>query len=185
MSPLGNVVVARNPLLVWRPSATALSYRVQVAADLQFATMAADTTTSDTLARISPLPAHTRHYWRVSAVNDSGASSPSTVGVFTTDDQITGVTDLATVLDHSVLFQNHPNPFNPVTTIQFTLASRQWTVVTVYDVMGREVATLANDVMGPGTYSVRFDGTHLASGVYYYRMHAGSFAATRMLVLVR
>ena len=55
----------------------------------------------------------------------------------------------------------------------------------VYDVLGREVATLANEVKEPGTYTVQFDGSNLASGVYLYRIQAGDFVQTRKLVLLR
>jgi len=83
------------------------------------------------------------------------------------------------------LDQNYPNPFNPMTKIQFTIVNRQWTIVKVYDVLGSEVATLVNEVKEPGTYTVQFDGSNLASGVYLYRMTAGSFVQTRKLHLIR
>lgn len=81
--------------------------------------------------------------------------------------------------------QNYPNPFNPSTTIQFSIASRQRTAVTVFDVLGREVTTLVNEVKEPGTYTVQFDGSNLASGVYFCRLQAGSFAASKRLVLLK
>jgi hypothetical protein len=86
---------------------------------------------------------------------------------------------------HFALEQNYPNPFNPTTKIQFTIANRQLTIVTVYDVLGREVATLVNEVKDPGTHAVQFDGSNLASGVYFYRLSAGNFVQTRKLLLLR
>jgi len=101
------------------------------------------------------------------------------------------------------LCQNYPNPFNPTTTIQFTIVSaqsgsasakktadrsgrnRQLTIVKVYDVLGREVATLVNEVKEPGTYTVQFDGSNLASGVYFYRLTSGSYLATHKMILMR
>lgn len=83
------------------------------------------------------------------------------------------------------LAQNYPNPFNPTTEIQFTIVDRQSTVVRVYDLLGRELATLVNEVRDPGTYTVQFDGARLASGVYYYRLTAGGFVETRKMILVR
>jgi hypothetical protein len=83
------------------------------------------------------------------------------------------------------LGQNYPNPFNPTTKIQFTIVNRRLTTVKVYDVLGREVSTLVNEVKEPGTYSVEFDGTNLASGVYFYRLQAGDFVATKKLVLLK
>jgi FG-GAP-like repeat/Secretion system C-terminal sorting domain/IPT/TIG domain/FG-GAP repeat len=83
------------------------------------------------------------------------------------------------------LSQNYPNPFNPTTKIQFSIVHRQLTIVNVYDVLGREVATLVNEVKEPGTYTVRFSGSGLASGVYFYRLTAGSYLATHKMILMR
>ncbi len=83
------------------------------------------------------------------------------------------------------LLQNYPNPFNPTTTIQFSIVSSEFTILRVYDVLGREVATLVNGVRRPGTYTVQFDASNLSSGVYLYRLEAGSFVQTRKLLLLR
>lgn len=83
------------------------------------------------------------------------------------------------------LAQNYPNPFNPRTHVQFTVAGIQFVVLKVYDVLGREVATLVNETKQPGEYSVDWDAGNQPSGVYYYRMTAGSFVETRKLVLIR
>jgi hypothetical protein len=83
------------------------------------------------------------------------------------------------------LHQNYPNPFNPSTTIQFTIVNRQLTIVKVYDVMGREVATLVNEVKEPGTYTVQFSGSGLASGVYFYRLSAGQYVECRKMVVMK
>ncbi len=83
------------------------------------------------------------------------------------------------------LSQNYPNPFNPSTTIQFSLPNRQRTIVRVFDVSGRVVATLVDEVKEPGTYTVQFAGTNLASGVYIYRLQAGDFVTTKRLLLLK
>ncbi len=83
------------------------------------------------------------------------------------------------------LSQNYPNPFNPSTKIQFSIANRKRTIVKVFDVLGRAVATLVDEVKEPGTYSVHFDGTNLASGVYIYRLQAGDFVTTKQLLLLK
>ena len=83
------------------------------------------------------------------------------------------------------LEQNYPNPFNPTTEIQFSIVSSQFTTLRVYDALGREVATLVNEWKVPGSYSVRFDGSKLASGMYLYHLQAGNFVQTRRLLLVR
>jgi hypothetical protein len=92
-----------------------------------------------------------------------------------------------------VLEQNYPNPFNPVTHFGFRIAEFRFVSLKVYDLLGREVATLVNEVKAPGTYKVAWDArqtngrqaTGVASGVYIYRMKAGTFAGTRKMVFLR
>jgi hypothetical protein len=81
------------------------------------------------------------------------------------------------------LHQNYPNPFNPSTTIKFDVASSGHVSLKVYDVLGREVRTLANEEMQAGGYERTFDAVGLASGVYFYRIEAGGFTRMKKLLL--
>jgi len=83
------------------------------------------------------------------------------------------------------LYQNFPNPFNPMTTIKYGLSSKQFVVLNVYNVLGQRVATLVNEWQNAGTHSVTFDGTNLPSGVYFYRLSAGSYIATKKALLLK
>jgi hypothetical protein len=83
------------------------------------------------------------------------------------------------------LRQNYPNPFNPSTTISYRLPMQSNVTLKVFDVLGREVATLVNSVEQPGYKSVNFYANNLVSGVYYYRLQAGNFIETKKLVLLR
>jgi hypothetical protein len=83
------------------------------------------------------------------------------------------------------LSQNYPNPFNPSTLIRYSVPSAGRVSLNVYDVLGREVATLFEGFRQPGSYTVRFDGTGLPSGVYLYRLQSGGMVETRKLVIVR
>lgn len=83
------------------------------------------------------------------------------------------------------LDQNYPNPFNPSTNITFTVPGSGLVTLKVYDVLGREVATLVHEQLKAGTYKVQFAGGNLASGVYFYRLTAGGLHATRKLMLLR
>jgi len=83
------------------------------------------------------------------------------------------------------LFQNYPNPFNPVTNFRFSIADCQSIILKVYDVLGREVATLANEVKQPGTHALQWDAAGIPSGVYFYRLEAGRFVDTKKLVLMK
>jgi hypothetical protein len=83
------------------------------------------------------------------------------------------------------LYDNYPNPFNPTTTIRYALPERSHVTLTVYNTLGQLATTLMNDEEPPGYHEVKFDGSNLASGVYFYRMQAGSFVATRKFLLLR
>jgi len=83
------------------------------------------------------------------------------------------------------LFQNYPNPFNPSTTIRYELPKSSMVMLSVYDILGREVAILVNETEKPGAYELRFDGSKLASGVYFYRLQAGNIVQTKRLLLLK
>ncbi len=80
---------------------------------------------------------------------------------------------------------NYPNPFNPVTTISYTVPHDEKVVLKVYDVLGREVRQLVDEYKTAGRYSVTFDGSDLASGVYFYRIEAGKLHMVGKLLLVK
>jgi subtilisin family serine protease len=83
------------------------------------------------------------------------------------------------------LEQNYPNPFNPNSDIRYQIAEFRMVTLVVYDILGREVAVLVNEPKAPGTYTVTWNASGLASGVYLYRMTAGPFVDTRKMVLLR
>jgi hypothetical protein len=103
----------------------------------------------------------------------------------------TNVQDVGQVPLKYALFQNYPNPFNPSTTIEFTVPQREHVMLRLFDLLGREVATLVNEELHPGKYSVVFDAERLASGVYFYRLSAfsasggSSFIQTKRMVLIK
>jgi polyhydroxybutyrate depolymerase len=84
-----------------------------------------------------------------------------------------------------LLFQNYPNPFNPSTTIKYELPKSSVVRLSVYDMLGREVSVLVNERMNAGVHEVKFDGSNLASGVYFYRLTAGGFVQAKKLVIVK
>jgi len=98
---------------------------------------------------------------------------------------ITDVSEPYEVPVSSSLFQNYPNPFNPLTTLSFTIHQSSLVNLSVYDLLGREVAELVNEEKGPGIYEVRWDATGQASGVYFYRLSTTDFVQTKKLVLLR
>jgi hypothetical protein len=109
------------------------------------------------------------------------------------DDFVGHVTDVENsniIPEEYSLSQNYPNPFNPTTTISFSIpniASSFNSNVTlkIYDLLGREVNTLVNEVKQPGSYQVQFDASELSSGIYFYALSAGNFYQTKKLVLLK
>ncbi|MHB8338621.1 MAG: T9SS type A sorting domain-containing protein [Ignavibacteriaceae bacterium] len=89
------------------------------------------------------------------------------------------------VLSNYTLEQNYSNPFNPVTTINYTVPEKGFVTIKVYDLLGKEVASLVNEEKNSGSYSAEFNGSKLSSGVYFYRMQAGSFVETKKLILMK
>ncbi len=83
------------------------------------------------------------------------------------------------------LDQNYPNPFNPTTTIEFQLDSAQHIELRVFDVLGREVAVLANEVTPAGVYSINFDATNMASGMYFYQLKGATTTVTKTMLLMK
>ena len=88
------------------------------------------------------------------------------------------------------LGQNYPNPFNPTTTIRFSIppfegSSGRIVTVTIYDILGREVATLVNEQLKPGTYEVEWDGREFSSGIYFYKLISGNYLETKKMVLLK
>jgi hypothetical protein len=98
----------------------------------------------------------------------------------------TAVDDKETILPIKFsLSQNYPNPFNPSTTIKFSVGTYCHTSLRVYDLLGREVATLVNEVKAPGSYTATFNTTNMSSGVYFYRLQAGNYTETKKLMLLK
>ncbi len=83
------------------------------------------------------------------------------------------------------LFQNYPNPFNPSTLINYQVPAYGYVSLKVFDIMGREAATLVSRYQESGTYNVTFDGSKLVSGVYFYKLQAGSFVQTKKMILTK
>ena len=83
------------------------------------------------------------------------------------------------------LSQNYPNPFNPSTKIKFDLPKQGFVSLKVYDVLGKEVANLVNEVKTPGSYVVNFNGENISSGVYYYRIDVGNYVETKKMLLIK
>ena len=114
-------------------------------------------------------------------VGDSGIILKTTTGGVLTGFSTTS----SEIPDRYYLSQNYPNPFNPVTDLEFGISDLGFVSLKIYDVLGKEIKTLVNEIKQPGIYKVEFDGSSLASGIYFYTIEAGSFKQTKRMLLLK
>ncbi len=113
-----------------------------------------------------------------------------TVGRYETDSTIifkklTGVSDEESVPIENELFDNYPNPFNPITQIKYSVKENGMVTLKVYDGLGKEVSSLANEEKQSGTYTATFDAGNLASGIYFYSIKSNNFYQTKKMLLIK
>ncbi len=97
---------------------------------------------------------------------------------------VTNIPGLETPVNFD-LSQNYPNPFNPTTKINYSMPKQALVTIKVYDMLGKEVATLVNEVKTAGNYTVEFNGANLSSGVYFYKISAGDFSSVKRMTLIK
>jgi hypothetical protein len=96
-----------------------------------------------------------------------------------------GIVNSSTVADKYSLGQNYPNPFNPTTKISFSVPKNEFVSIKVFDLTGKEIAQLVNNEMNAGTYEYIFNGSSLASGIYFYQIKTPNFTETKRMTLVK
>jgi hypothetical protein len=186
--------VSRRPKFTWAPTSTANKYRLQLAGDNTFATALVDTVIfEDTLCVLAtPLASNTDYFWRMYAGNAGGFSTTaSSTKLFTTGTTAVEPVDEPGLPTTFALNQNYPNPFNPSTKISYDVPKSAHVSIVIYDVLGRVVTTLVNDVRVANRYTVEWNASNVSTGVYFYRMTAknvdgsGDFSAVKKLLLVK
>jgi hypothetical protein len=191
-------IIAESFTANWNVSQSATSYRLDVARNQTFTDFVDgynNRIVNATSASVTGLTRVTPYYSRVRAVNASGTSDNSNV-VLTTTAATSVEISRSGIPDDFTLNQNHPNPFNPSTTIIYGIPKRAHVVLTVYNLAGEEVARLVDGIRDAGAYDVLWDakderGNFLASGVYLYRLVASAderqlnFVQSMKAILVR
>jgi hypothetical protein len=188
--------VPRNPTFVWNSAINATKYRLQVATDNNFTSIVLDTIAFEdtTLTVKDPLGAQGDYFWQVFSGNIGGfGTTPSTPRLFSTGDSIIQAVAGANSERPKVfaLLQNYPNPFNPTTNIAYELPTTAHVKITIYDVLGRVVATLADGIQTANRYRITWNASNVSTGVYFCRMEAqaadgsGNFNFVKKLLLMK
>ncbi len=182
----GSSAVPTSTILAWS-GVQGAQWIVEVSTSQTFGTVLVRqeslTDTSYTIPE-GVLPNNTTCYWRVRASDPGGTGGWSQIWSFST--ALTAVEETpGSVPTEFALAQNYPNPFNPKTGVRYQVPGVSDVKLVVYDLLGREVATLVDETQQAGRYEVDFDGSGLASGVYVYRITAGSFVQARKMLLTR
>jgi hypothetical protein len=121
-----------------------------------------------------------RFYRRALSSTEVAATWNQNLGI------ITGITPVTSQIPNTYsLSQNYPNPFNPVTKINYELPKSGLVTLKIYDVLGKEIASLVNEVKNAGRYTVDFNGSSFSSGTYFYRLESNGFVSTKKMLLVK
>jgi hypothetical protein len=124
------------------------------------------------------------YYWSVQAIDGAMAGSEFSQESIFAVKSVTSAENLASPSQFK-LDQNYPNPFNPSTTIKYSVKENTLVSLKVYDILGNEVVALVNKVQPTGRYIINFDASSLASGVYLYKLTAGSFIDTKKMIFLK
>ncbi|HTK82124.1 MAG TPA: T9SS type A sorting domain-containing protein [Bacteroidota bacterium] len=181
-----------NVVTLWHVVPNASQYFVEVSRHANFDTIITSNTVTDSQWYPGGLLDNTKYYWHVKSSNCSGSSSFSDSCYFTTPTPLAGIgivpeeTPPAVVKPAAYLLeQNYPNPFNPTTTFRYALPNDAYVTLRIYDVLGREVAIIVDENQSAGYKTVDYDASALPSGIYFYRLTAGSYTNIKKMVLLR
>jgi photosystem II stability/assembly factor-like uncharacterized protein len=184
--PNGATNQTLTPNLDWNDVFGTQGYKVIIAVDSFFNTLVLDTTITPSQLTIpaGKLNGSTTYYWRVRGFNIGGFGPWSLTFRFRTGP--IGITQLGNEIPKEYkLYNNYPNPFNPVTKIKFDLPKASFVTIKVFDITGRQVTELVNKDLNAGAYETSWDASGFASGIYVYRIQASSFTSVKKMVVVK
>ena len=178
------LVAPDSVLFIWTTSKPEVEkYWFEIATDSGFTNRDVDSTLTDTTTAVLNLVGPFTYWWRVRAYNEAGWGPFSSASAFTVP--VSWAEDGRDLPREYGLSQNYPNPFNPQTVIAFELPAGEHVKLSVFDMLGREVAVLIDERRDAGRYHAVWNGARAASGVYVYRLTAGSFTKTRTMLLLK
>jgi hypothetical protein len=137
---------------------------------------------SDTVLTDNDMSTNTTYYYKVSAIDHAGNESEFSESISTT---FTGIENKIEKPTEFSLSQNYPNPFNPVTSIEYSLKKDCQVEISIYDINGKQVETLLKDNKSAGSHKVTWNADGIPTGVYFYKIHAGSFTDVKKCILIQ
>jgi hypothetical protein len=181
--PDSAVNVSTNPTFEWNPVNGAISYTLQISTFGSFINLVVNQSgITSTSYSVNGLQENKKLFWRVRGATPNYEGLFSQVFSFTT-----GSTNSVNENENLFIYnleQNYPNPFNPTTDIKYQLAKPGFVTITVYNMLGMEIAKLVNEDKSAGIHSLKYDAAHLPSGIYFYRLESGSYVKTKKMILL-
>jgi hypothetical protein len=182
--PDSAVNVSTSPTFEWIPVTGAVSYTLQISTFGSFINFVVNQPgITSTSYSVNGLEENKKLFWRVRGATTNYEGMFSEVFRFTTR-STSSVNENDDFYTYK-LEQNYPNPFNPTTFINYQLAKPGFVTITIYNMLGMEIAKLVNEKKPTGSYEIEFDGPDLTNGIYFYRIQTGNFVETKKMVLMK
>lgn len=178
-----------SPTISWIlpvQSESQLTYELEYSANPDLSNPTVVSGIDDPFTQVQGLSASETYYWRARSKTSTGQYSDFSPIAHFSLDQVTSVKD-EILPDKFTVWQNYPNPFNPATIIKFAVPTKENVKISVFDILGREVAELLNTELNAGVHRVEFNTSqyNLSSGIYFYRVQAGNLLEVKKMILMK
>ena len=179
--------ILTNPVFEWDSNGAISTYRIQISTDSNFSAIVFDS--NEIVNHYFQMPNNvlqlsTLYYWQVNGSNILGTGPWSLIWNFRVRD--TGLEKISSEIPGGFrLHNNYPNPFNPETHIKFELPENGLVTLTIYDILGNKITTLINQNLSAGVYKVDWNGSNLASGIYFFRIETKDFTDAKRMLLIK
>ncbi|RPI19736.1 MAG: T9SS C-terminal target domain-containing protein [Ignavibacteriae bacterium] len=182
----GAIAQPLTPTLIWSKLTGAIRYFVQLSTDSTFSVITDSATVTDSFYTVpsGKLANHVVYYWRVTGKNTCNTSPTTNTWHFETEYE--GIEQISNIIPKEFkLYNNYPNPFNPITRIPFDIPRKSFVSLKIWDIMGREIMTLINEEMHAGKYEYEFYAPSISSGIYFYRLESSDYVSIKRMILLK